>query len=386
MNDDTGQQILDTELVVIQASPFCNIDCSYCYLPNRHSKQVIDEGTLDRVFEAVFASPFTKNQIEFLWHAGEPLAVPMSFYEKAFSLIGKRNASNITVYNNIQTNATLVTNDWCKFIREHGIHVGVSIDGPRKFHDAYRKTRSGLGTFDRAMDGVRLLQSSDIPIHNIMVLTQESLAAPDEIWEFFVSNEIYDLSFNVEEIEGYNASSSLDGKSDFYKYQSFFRRLSELRSESGLSVRVRELDSVRRQIELARGNIQSTVNRPAQTLNFDVDGSFSTFSPELFTMNHPNYETFVFGNVFEGGIEQMLTNKHFRAVYAEIEAGIRHCRSECEYFFLCGGGEPVNKLWETGTFASTETMHCRFTVKALTNVVLEELEAVHQVDDASDES
>src|SRR5579864_2816245 len=143
-----------TELVVMQATPFCNINCLYCYLPNRSSTKRMDDKTLARIFEVLFASSLLSDQISIVWHAGEPLVLPIPFYEKAFQLAEQFNTRGIHVTHCFQTNGTLVNQAWCDFIRSHNVNVGVSLDGPRYIHDASRVDRVGRGTFDRALHGL----------------------------------------------------------------------------------------------------------------------------------------------------------------------------------------------------------------------------------------
>ena len=361
------------ELVIIQASPFCNIDCRYCYLPNRRNRTVIDERTLARIFERLFASAHLADKVEILWHAGEPLSVGIPFYEKAAELLRRYNVRNIPVRQQIQTNATLITQEWCDFIKKHQIRIGVSIDGPEHLHDANRVTRSGKGTHERAMRGVKLLQANGIPVYNICVLTSESLGRPDEIWNFFIGNGITNLAFNIEEKEGANAQSSVRHASDVNRCRTFFRRLAELRKASGLNVTIRELDSMARRV-FATGEPHSGLNQPLATLNFDCEGNISTFSPELLTVEHPKYKHFRFGNVFECGVDDILEGAQFQTAYGDIRRGVEKCRATCSYFSVCGGGEPGNKLSENGTFDSAETMHCRTHVQAVCDLVLENME------------
>src|ERR1700746_2937034 len=85
------------EMLVLQSTPFCNLDCSYCYLPNRSSKQRMTEQTLDRKFERVFSSPFVANALTVLWHAGEPLVPGVDYYERAFAILNARKPKDLTV-------------------------------------------------------------------------------------------------------------------------------------------------------------------------------------------------------------------------------------------------------------------------------------------------
>jgi uncharacterized protein len=110
-------------------------------------------------------------------------------------------------------------------------------------------------------------------------------------------------------------------------------------------------------------------------LNFDVHGGVSTFSPELLTAPPTSrYSSFIWGNVHADTYAEFLENVTASQAYQDMQAGIGACRDSCEYFAVCGGGAPSNKLGEFGDFNTTETMYCRLQVKALTRVVLSQLE------------
>ncbi len=187
------------------------------------------------------------------------------------------------------------------------------------------------------MRGVRLLQDNAIPIHNIAVLTSESLDHPDEIWEFFVSQQFARLGFNVEETEGVHVQSTMSHPSAVGRYQAFFRRLRELRKISGQNLWVRELDDMRDRIRWSSGELETTLNLPLATLNFDCDGNISTFSPELLTVRNSKYHDFKFGNVFRCGVDEILRNAQFHMVHDEIQSGIARCRADLPVLFSLRG-------------------------------------------------
>ena len=101
----------------------------------------------------------------------------------------------------------------------------------------------------------------------------------------------------------------------------------------------------------------------------------STFSPELLDARHPRFETFALGNVATHSLADLAAEPRFKALDGAIREGVGACRRECPYFRWCGGGAPANKLFETGRFEATETLHCRLTRKAVFDVVLGALEA-----------
>ena len=197
------------DLLVIQPTPFCNLDCDYCYLPFRQSREKIAPNLLEQIFRRTFESSAVGDHFTVVWHAGEPLVLPISFYRGALDVIARLNSRDVSVSHSFQTNGTLITPEWCHFIRECHLRIGVSIDGPEFLHDRHRKTRTGRGTWSRVMRGIATLRDQEIPFHVITVLTSESLAHADEIFEFYLRNGIRQIGFNIEEIEGINRSSSL---------------------------------------------------------------------------------------------------------------------------------------------------------------------------------
>src|SRR4051794_23563236 len=118
------------ELLVIQPTPFCNIDCTYCYLPDRQNARKMSLEALEATFDWVFSSGLVRQPFTLLWHAGEPMVLPPAFYEQAAELLAKHDPGGEVVTQSMQTNATLVSPEWCELILRLGIQVGVSVDGP----------------------------------------------------------------------------------------------------------------------------------------------------------------------------------------------------------------------------------------------------------------
>ena len=125
----------------------CNLHCKYCYYLEKSKLyqdspiRVMSEDTL-RQFMKSYMEAQTGDQVLFTWHGGEPLMRPLSFYKHAMEL-QKIYAGGRQVSNAIQTNGTLLTDEWCEFLKENNWLVGISVDGPQEFHDEYRRTASG---------------------------------------------------------------------------------------------------------------------------------------------------------------------------------------------------------------------------------------------------
>ena len=368
------------QLLVIQPTPFCNIDCRYCYLPNRSDKSIVAEATLTRLFSQLFASGWVEGGVTVVWHAGEPLVLPIEFYRRAFALIDELKPAGLDLVHSFQTNGTLIDDAWCGFLKREDIAVGVSIDGPQRLHDLNRRTRSGRGTFERAIDGIRRLRHHAVPFHVISVLTAESLAVPREMFDFYLAEGIERVCFNVEESEGEHVSRSFGeaGIADaYYRFLREFWRLAAATPEKFAFIR--EIDEATTQV--LRPKEAAFVNQlvePFAVTSMDWAGNLATFSPELLGLKNPAYDDFIIGNINRDRLTDLPHRPVLRKMLADIGAGVELCRAGCEYFSICGGGEPVNKLAENGSFVSSETTFCRMTKMRPTDLVLDLLDRIGQ--------
>ncbi len=367
-------------LLILQPSPFCNINCDYCYLPERTSHKRMSIAVLTQAIEKVIAAGLVGDKLSIVWHAGEPLALPIAFYEEAFEAIATLPIPPEKITHSMQSNGMLINDEWCSFIRTHDIKLGLSIDGPAFIHDAHRKTRGGKGTHEQVMKGVDVLRRNQIDFHVIAVITEQALDFPDEIFQFFLENDVRQVGFNIEELEGVNQTSTLTGESKGQRVKTFFRRIYELQKETDGLVSIREFDRAYQAI--AQGSVedeplsfpQNDQVAPFAIISVAYDGSISTFSPELLGLKSPEYGEFYFGNVMTDDLTDVIAESKFQHVLKDIQTGVRLCSDTCEYFSFCGGGAPSNKYYENGSFASAETMFCRYTIKTPIDIVLEDLE------------
>jgi uncharacterized protein len=364
-----------TTLIVIQPTPFCNVDCSYCYLPNRNDRTKLSHVDLRSVFERLVTFPTISGKVTVVWHAGEPLVLSVDYYEEAFSAIRELSPSHLTFEHSFQTNGMLIDDRWCDLFERWSVSVGVSIDGPKHIHDASRKTRSGRGTYDRAVAGIRRLRARNLAFYIITVLTRAAFLDPDGMFGFYEEFDIHDVGFNFEEQEGVHKSSSLVGDFDERQVVRFFARFAELMRERDFPIAVRELEEVATSIRFLRaeGPINSLVT-PFGIITIGVNGDVFTFSPELAGYSSAEFATFAIGNIFRDNFADLANSPTLAKMTAQINEGTALCRSECRYFAVCGGGTPSNKLFENDTFACSETVYCRLTKKRVTDFVLATIE------------
>ena len=335
----------------------------------------MSRNTLSLIFQAIFSSSLIADHVRIVWHAGEPMTMPMRFYEEAFELVEQHNPRNIPVTFVFQTNGMHITQRWCDFIKAHPhqIDISISLDGPQPLHDAHRVDRTGRGTFVRIMHSIDLLQANGIFPTVLMVLTRETLPYPDALWQFLLERGIRSVAFLLEEALGAGQEIPLNTQDDLENYRAFLRRILTLRETCQHPPFIREIDGLIERITTSEHRVYSQANTPLAVISFDCDGNISTLSPELLTLSHPRYAHFRFGNVTQDRLEDILSHPTFQRINAEVQRGVAMCKETCEYFVFCGGGSPINKLSETGTFAATETTHCRLKIKATTDVVMEHL-------------
>lgn len=371
---------LRTRLLILQPTPFCNIDCDYCYLPTRDSTSRMTIATVRRAAERLHEDGLAGDSLTVVWHAGEPLAMPVAFYDEAVAAVREALGSQCQISHSIQTNATLINDTWCALFLRHDIRVGVSVDGPQELHDAHRRTRTGRGTHARVLRGMAHLRAAGIPFHTIAVVTPATFAQADAFFDFFVAQGVSEVGCNFDEAEGLHERSSLSGHEA--AHAAFVARLLE-RSTSDRRLRVRELAMALQLISqpLPHYTWQGrSWPDNAQTLPFALitvahNGDFSSFSPELLGQHSVEFENFILGNVATSGYVASVRTERFERLWDAIVRGTLECERSCTHFGFCGGGAPANKLYEHRDLASGETLYCRTMFKRPFDAVLRRLEA-----------
>ena len=168
----------------------CNLHCSYCYYLEKHdvgrsgSGGCMSDEILERyIRQHIKAS--TEPDIFFSWHGGEPTLAGLDFFRKAVTIQEAFVPEGRTVRNGIQTNGTLINDEWGRFLSRENYYVGLSIDGPERCHNLNRKRADGKGTFDEAMRGLKILKQYNVPYEFLCVVSNDNVHFPLEIYRFF---------------------------------------------------------------------------------------------------------------------------------------------------------------------------------------------------------
>ena len=166
----------------------CNLDCDYCfYLPKGQEQGMLTKGIMsDEVLEAFivrYIKECPTDHVYFTWQGGEPLMAGRKFFEKAFAL-QSQYANGKVIENAIQTNATLINDDWCELFKKHKVLLGVSIDGPEHLHDKYRKNKNQQGSHKDVIAGIELLKKHQIPFNTLTCINESNYEHPLEVYHY----------------------------------------------------------------------------------------------------------------------------------------------------------------------------------------------------------
>ena len=200
MNDNIANPFAKPLYVMLKpAGAHCNLACKYCYYLEKNKlyptaqRHLMSDEMLEQ-FTREYIEAQTMNQVLFTWHGGEPLLRSIDFYRKALSL-QQKYAGGRHIDNVIQTNGTLLTDEWCEFFAQNHWLVGISIDGPQPYHDHYRLTAAGKPSWKKVMQGIKLLKKHGVEWNAMAVVNAYNANHPLEFYRFFKENGCQFLQF-----------------------------------------------------------------------------------------------------------------------------------------------------------------------------------------------
>ena len=200
INDNIANPFAKPLYVMLKpAGAHCNLACKYCYYLEKNKlyptaqRHLMSDEMLEQ-FTREYIEAQTMNQVLFTWHGGEPLLRSIDFYRKALSL-QQKYAGDRRIDNVIQTNGTLLTDEWCEFFAQNHWLVGISIDGPQPDHDHYRLTAAGKPSWKKVMQGIKLLKKHGVEWNAMAVVNAYNANHPLEFYRFFKENGCQFLQF-----------------------------------------------------------------------------------------------------------------------------------------------------------------------------------------------
>jgi uncharacterized protein len=184
-----NQEPLEFHLLAKPTGAICNLDCKYCFFlskqnlyPNEHTRMS------DELLELYIQQRLARRdepEINIAWQGGEPTIMGLDFFKRSIELVTKYRKPQQKILHTIQTNGLLLDDEWCGFLKKHGFLVGLSIDGPREIHDAYRVDKRGGGSFHLVMRAWELLRRHKVDVNILCTVHAANADHPLEVYRFF---------------------------------------------------------------------------------------------------------------------------------------------------------------------------------------------------------
>lgn len=334
----------------------CNLACDYCYylekskLYTQNPRHVMSNQLLERFIKEYIESQ-TIPQIMFTWHGGETLMRPLSFYKRAVEL-QKQYGIGRQIDNSIQTNGTLLTDEWCVFFKENNFLVGISIDGPQDFHDEYRRNKADAPSFHKVMRGIELLKKHGVEYNCMAVVNDYNADYPLEFYQFFkdIGCEFLQFAPIVERLKKNNsASTSLASAKDKEaelapfsvspkQWGNFLCTIFDewVRNDVG-KIFIQIFDST-----LANWvGEQPGVCTMAKTCGH---AGVMEFNGDVYSCDHFVFPEYKLGNIYNEPLASMMySEKQLKFGADKFDKLPRQCK-ECDVLFACYGECPKNRF------------------------------------------
>ncbi len=345
--------ISDFQIFAKPAGYRCNLSCSYCYYLDK--AELYPEEPKPLMTDALLATyirwhiaAMPGNIVRFSWHGGEPTLLGLDYFRRIVELQQQHCPPHKRIVNGIQTNGTLLTDAWGRFLAKHGFSVGLSLDGPKELHDLYRTTRQGTGSHDAAMRGYACLGKHKVPVDILCVINDENVMFPLQVYRFFTSIGAKYLSFLplVERIPGGISERTVHPEA----FGAFLCTVFDLWLAQDI------------------GRVKVQIFEEAARSAFGQDHSLCLFRPtcgdipvieytgDVYACDHFVLPAWKVGNIKETPLAEILTGESLAAFgMAKRTTLPQSCRS-CEVLAMCNGECPKNRFVEV----TGETEKCNY--------------------------
>ncbi|MDD4515605.1 anaerobic sulfatase-maturation protein [Massilibacteroides sp.] len=338
----------------------CNLACEYCYYLEKAGfypevkNHILTDELLEK-FIKEYIECQTTNEILFTWHGGETLMRPLSFYKKAIELQRKYSRGR-QIDNCIQTNGTLLTDEWCRFFKENNFLVGISIDGPQEFHDEYRRNKQGLPSFYKVMKGIELLKKHQVEYNGMAVVNDYNADYPLDFYNFFKEIDCHYIQFApiVERINKSNPKIRLTTPEEQNK-QIELAPFSVSAEQWGTFLCTIFDEWVRKDvgtfyIQLFDSTLANWVGeQPGICTLAKTCGHAGVmeFNGDVYSCDHYVFPEYKLGNIRTKSItEMMYSPEQIKFGQDKHDKLPRQCK-ECEFLFACNGECPKNRFLYT---------------------------------------
>ncbi len=348
----------------------CNLDCKYCYFLSKEmlypdSRFEMADKHLE-IYTKQYIEAQKINEVTFAWQGGEPTLMGLDFFKRAIAYQQKFAKPGMKVQNALQTNGTLLDDDWCVFFKEHNFLIGLSVDGPRELHDAYRVNKGGAGSFDQVMLGWRLLKKHGVEYNILCTVHAANQDYPLEVYRFFRDELETDFIQFIPIIERATTQllpianvgwSERDG-GERPLYTQFGSLVTE-RSVDGAKYGRFLIDIFDEWVTRDVGKIFVQIFDISLGAWMGQPSGLCIFGPtcgtalalehngDLYSCDHYVEPDYLLGNIEQDHMIELLVSDKQRQFGQDKQSTLpRYCR-ECEVRFACHGGCPKNRFIHT---------------------------------------
>lgn len=323
----------------------CNLGCTYCYYlekkelyPNKGNKTIMSDDLLER-FVSQYIEAQTMQPILFTWHGGEPLMRDISFYKKALEL-QRKYAKGKQISNTLQTNGTLLNDEWCEFFRENNFLIGISIDGSKPFHDKYRTTKDLRPTFDHVVRGINLLKKHGVEYNIMGVVNDFNMNYPLEFYQFFKDIDSHYIQFSPA-VESDSNGNVTQWSVTPEKWGDFLIAIFNewVRKDVGTYF-VQYFDSA----------LANWVGVDPGICIFAKNcghAGVMEFNGDVYSCDHFVYPQYKLGNINDKTLMEMMYSKQQTEFGLAKSASLSSQCKQCKYLFACRGECPKNRISKT---------------------------------------
>ncbi len=340
-------------LLAKPAGATCNMACSYCYYTEKKSltpdgqPRVMSDDTLER-FIRLYIESQTGGTAVFNWHGGEAMMRPLSFYRRVVEL-QQRYAGGCRIENCIQTNGTLLTDEWCVFLRRNGWLVGLSVDGPEEFHDRYRRMRAGSGpSFRRVMLAIRMLQRHAVEWNAMAVVNDFNSGHPEEFYDFFRNIGCRFIQFTpiVERVRADGRLAAVGDSGTLAPFSVSPRRWGEFLCRL-FDHWIGHDDVGRIFVQIFDATLANWVGATPSVCSMARECGHAgaiEFNGDVYSCDHFVFPEYYLGNIRDKSlVEMMWSERQLAFGAAKCTSLPPECR-RCEYLFACNGECPRNRF------------------------------------------
>jgi uncharacterized protein len=333
VRDWIGEKVKDPTLrpfaVIAKSSDVCNYQCSYCYVEHNSSVPIMPLETAKIALEKIIGYIGGKRKINFIWHGGEPLMAGPEFFVKIVEFSEQFHDSNIE--HCIQTNGSLLTDDFLIFCAEKAVTVSLSFDGPAEIHDMNRKDLNGKGTHYRTMQALQKIKKAGLTLGCVCVLHKQNVDRIAELYQFFSSNRI---NFRVNPVvrsgravNNYNALALTP-----VEYGLAMRRLFDLWFYDNGAIQVEPLHTiVGNYVGPSIWGCDYHGNCLKNIISINPDGTVYPCG------RFAGLEKFRLGNITRNTLRSIFATPLFRTLSGRSAETIESCR-DCIFSEVCNGG------------------------------------------------